>query len=459
MNRVVIGILLFGAVILLAPLLREGIQGPAGSESYYHLRMAQTLLHGPIPQTDPALITGASYHLNPLHVILIPFIYLFGPTFGLLAITFLCGLLTIVAAILLARRWTTLSFILPLLLILSPLFISTFSSVSTAVIATPLFLWAIVLLIHPRFYVLALPLLGILSLLSTVHCIASIIAALAIGYYQKARTKYLLVISMSIPILIYHVSILYTQTTYSQNGLLDRFFFDFGSPTGFSILFLLLASMGVYFFWEHKRTYYALVPLLIGTIIYSIIDVNAVMYANLIVVFLASIAIERMAIREWNIRILQGILLTIIFVSLFSSTVSAVTQNIQQPPSADLQTALQWMAENLTPNPVTFSHYSYGYYLETVAHQKAVLDPGLERITRSHEVYLDTLELFHTYDKQELARLIHKYHIRYILITADMEESLVWEKPGRGLSYTANNFETFNKVYSSDGISIFEVIQ
>ena len=43
-------------------------------------------------------------------------------------------------------------------------------------------------------------------------------------------------------------------------------------------------------------------------------------------------------------------------------------------------------------------------------------------------------------------------------MTPDMDQGLVWSKPGQGLAFLLKNSETFKKIYSNQGAAIYEYV-
>ena len=67
--------------------------------------------------------------------------------------------------------------------------------------------------------------------------------------------------------------------------------------------------------------------------------------------------------------------------------------------------------------------------------------------------------MFQSRNLKDTEALLNKYNIRYIFITQDMKEGLVWTDNNQGLLFLLKNGETFKKPYSSDKIEIWQYLK
>jgi uncharacterized membrane protein len=84
-----------------------------------------------------------------------------------------------------------------------------------------------------------------------------------------------------------------------------------------------------------------------------------------------------------------------------------------------------------------------------------LLDSDLNKIDRAEEKYQDTSHIFDSRNMKNTASLLDKYQIRYIFITEEMKQGLVWNKDEEGLIFIMENNEEFIKIFENEKATIY----
>ncbi|MEM3154622.1 MAG: hypothetical protein QW165_03610, partial [Candidatus Woesearchaeota archaeon] len=295
----------------------------AGTEPYYHSRMAIQLLNG-IPSEDTAIANGRPYILHPYHLTLAAAYAIIGPlAFTLLPIIF--ALLSFVFFWLLLKKLSIPKKTLPWILLayaLSPPFLAV-STIGT-----------------PHAFILALLMVGTYLLFGRLWILGSafyIIACLSGLLYNLAALAFLIVMLLTFQKDTQHFII----TSFLSVGTLvlghspplvnlpqglSQYISDFGGIYGFSIFAFLLAIVGTALVWQPKRKYYAIYTIVIAFIIAGFFFPHLLVFGNVVVSALAGAALAQLAERKWELTFLRQAALLVLFCGLLFSSIShAVT--------------------------------------------------------------------------------------------------------------------------------------
>ena len=126
-------------------------------------------------------------------------------------------------------------------------------------------------------------------------------------------------------------------------------------------------------------------------------------------------------------------------------------------PDNEIIKSLDWLRHYSEPDEIVFSHYSKGFWINSVAERPVVTDSMLEYFPNAEEKFNDSLEIFYSRNLKNTKSLLEKYDINYVWIDNEMKHGLVWEKEQQGLLFLFRNNETFNNIYNNQGIEIWEV--
>ncbi|MBD3319297.1 hypothetical protein GF342_05305 [Candidatus Woesearchaeota archaeon] len=428
------------------------------SQSYYHERIAQSLLEKGFLNYDDRVVAQPEYQPHLFHYFLVPFVWLFKGAAGYIVAPLLGFLCLLCLWILLQRLEYRASYGI-LLFIFSPLYLALFTTVTQQSFSLFLFLLSIVLFLHERTFLLSLLSFFALGSLSILDSAVTVLVIIVLGYStQRRRESFLALLSVFLAI-VYHASFFFftSRFRFEQPPVLERLFFDFGAPYGISVFLGLLALVGLYVLWEHKRQFSAAVLALVAIIAYSIYNNMALHYAHLATLFLAVVAAEALLERRWSLPYVKIAFIVMLITALLSTASTAFSLAVQHSPDPSLKQSLDWLRGQGDSEDVVFTHPAYGHYITAIADKRVLLDNAPQRIREAESIWLTTLELLHTTDREELKTLIEREQITYILLTDELSNGLVWEKPRRGLAYATEDFEMFKKIYERSGIRLYKV--
>ena len=109
-----------------------------------------------------------------------------------------------------------------------------------------------------------------------------------------------------------------------------------------------------------------------------------------------------------------------------------------------------WLKNNSLPGEKVFSHYSKGFFIEHWAGLPVLTDAEYAYAVTADQIFKDSEEIFGSNNLVLTSKLLQKNNISYVLVTEDMRQDLVWEKPHQGLDFLLSNNETFKKLYSNN---------
>ncbi len=448
------------AILLLPPALRFFSNNAviAGGEAYFHIGAAEDILKGDF--TDA--LNEERLSLNPYHYLLAAVGHFLGVKMASLLVPITLGILSSMVFFLILKKlqFSLMSnFIICLLFILSPLFIFSFTISTFLPLSLFLILCGFYMFMshtNPKSVKFCASVLCFVaaSLISLFNIL--FISSLVLGYsYIKKKvqrdTLYVL-LAMIIAYLIYPTGIFY-QLEAIPSGL-PEFVTDLGGILGFGIFNIILAVIGIFSSWKLKKKYYAIYILAFALLVFSYFIsyyINA--YANFLFAVFAGIGFIYVRNIKWRLPVLRSLTMLIIICGLLFSTISFMNRISAFEPSNGQIESLRWISTRVEGN--VLSHQKYGFLIENIAGKKPMLN-GMEE---NAEAANDAENIFQGYDLEKTLGLIKKHDIRYIWVTKEMKEGLVWKKEKQGLLFLFRNTETFKKIYSSQDAEIWRVIR
>jgi hypothetical protein len=450
MKTHLIAILILAAFMIALPLhLRFAHHNPtlAGSEPYYHSRMAIQLLDG-IPKTDMAIANGRPYILHPYHIVLAAAYALVGPLafnllpgiFALLSFVFFWLLLRKLGVPEKTQPWILLAYALspPLL--------------AAGTIGTP------------HAFVLALLMAGTWMLLSRTWVIGSLLYVVAcfsgliynitalvflivlLLTYQKDTQRFVVTAFLTVGALV----IGHNPPLIGLPRVLSQYISDLGGVYGFSIFALLLAFVGAAIVWQDKKKYYAAYAIFIGFLVGSFFFPHLLVFGNVVISALAGTALARLAQRKWELSFLRQAALLVLFCGLLFSSISHAVNLADTPPTPAFFKALEFTSG------IVLTHENYGFWVESAGHT-AILDPLWRELSDPEDQAWDVAALFRSTDLNQAKPLFEKYNITNVLITPEMEHGLLWEREDQGLDFLVKNSEMFKKLQTGSNIGVWRV--
>lgn len=463
-------ILLFALLFLVLPFALRALQGNVylvGENSYYHARIARQISGQGVPGADNFIVGGRDYVINPYHIILALFAFAFGAAAASKILPFILGLIGVYLLYILLDKFRVGSWkkvVIAGIFVLSPVFIYVFCVSGPACLALVLSLAGVFFLTKKTriFSLLSFVCFGVVSLFGVLHAVVSafIVFFYCFRYRKRLKKGYWLIAGIIFVLLSYAVPLYLSSesTGFAGAELLSSFFADVGCGAGFSIFALLLALVGYSFVWRHKTRFYLLYVFSIAVIMGSYFFSDLVIYANLVIVFLAGSAFVILARMSWRLKILRDLTLIVLFCGLLFSAFTAVFCLQDSLPNSALVNSLVWLDLNSEEGAVVFSHHSNGFWIEFIADRPVVLDGLFSRTPGASERYSDSRDLFYTDDLENAKDILSKYGVDYVLISENMVGGLVWENRESGLLFLLTNDETFKKVHQNSYVAIYEYV-
>lgn len=463
-------ILLLALLFLLLPSSLRALTGNVylmGDEPYYHARITQQIIDVGIPDFDELIFEGRNYLLNPYHVLLALFAFPLGALSAAKILPLILGLLSVYLFYLLLLKfkvnsWT--KWVVLFVFILSPVFIYTFNFASPAGFILFLNFAGLFFLTRKSKASTAVSAvcLSIASLFGIMHALISafIVFFYCFQYKKRLRKGYLILSLIALSVLFYSFPFFLASNSvdFVSKNLISYFVSDLGGCAGFSIFALLLAIFGYVLVWKHKKKNYLLYVFSILLIVLSFFDNSLLIYSNLIVVFLAGISLIFFARMKWNLSILREFTVLVLVCGLLFSALNASIDLRDSQPNTSLINSLIWLKLNSDNQQVVFSHYSNGFWIEQLSGQPVVMDSLLKWTPDVNSRYFDSNQAFMTDDLSVARKIFSKYDVKYIIITKNMYNGLVWEQKGKNLDFLLTNAETFKKVHENSYVQIYEYI-
>jgi len=157
---------------------------------------------------------------------------------------------------------------------------------------------------------------------------------------------------------------------------------------------------------------------------------------------------------KWTIKFLKNLTILVIACGLLFSLLSFVTRMNQFGPNQDFLDAMDFLSAREKGNVLT--HYSYGFRLNHLSGHYPILTINMPMTLNPSDRFTDVNSLFSIRNLKEAQYLLQKYNIKYILITPEMKEGLVWSNENEGLLFLFRNKDEFKNIYNHD-IDIWEV--
>lgn len=469
--QVFISLLLLASLVLASPHLIRLFNNDSalmGEEPYYHARMSRQIAERGLFSQDNMIQGSRPYTLNPYHAVLASCSAIFGIITASKLVPLIAGMIFVLLFYLALKelKFSNLNRItITIVLILSPVFIYIFS------ISGP---WCVMILLDMAgFYLLlqknekysfaSIAIFAAASFFSLLNLIMIFILVFSysLSFKKKMKKLYILSVFLIIVFFSYHIDLFFKQgfrfhIAFPDIGLIQNFITDLGGIKGFSIFALLLSIFGLAVAWKNKQKLYKAYLVMIAVILFSFFYNPAVTYSNFIISILAGLALGSLIRRKWKLNIIRNLSILLLFCGLLFSAVSFTVRLSEQQPKADLIDALEWIKENSDKEDAVFTHYTKGFFVQFYAERPVVADsiiyPGFD------ERKDDSSKIFYSWDIELTRDLLAKYNSSLILLTDDMSEGLVWDKPEQGLAYLVRNSETFKKVYSNEKTGVWMYI-
>ncbi len=436
-NKIFAHLLRYGKAYLVAltlfllsfPLLTNLLLGKplvVGSESYYHLLSAQQ-------------VSGANWIYFPLHwaqeyfpegLFLLPLALALGSLLLFFSLGDRMGF----------SKHFTLFF--GMLIVLSPAFIYTFSTISAYSFFLFLLLAGFFLLTRKKQVLRGLSLLPFAAATFFDGFNTLLLIFFQAAYLNRNRKDFLAWTGISLSGLLLLFNLLFLNLKFiqgpfhSQQGFADLVS-DFGGLHGVGFFVILLAVIGLAFTWKHRKFYWAyfLAPI----VAYGYLsNTQTVFPASLLLAFFAAAGFSWLFERRWVLESIQKFTLLLLLLGVLFSTLAYLERISETSPTpSDLQTYL-WIKENTPQESVILSAPENSNLLEYFSGRKPTY-------YFREETNL-TASIFGASYISELFPLLEENNVSYIYITPRMKSQLPLDQ---GFLFLLKN-ERFKMVYSSE---------
>lgn len=442
------------ALMLVSNSGREGLL--IGSESYYHLRIAED----PFARYDGLSYSGRSHIFNAWPMMLNIFSNFSGVSLmkSSIILPFIFGFASLVVFYFLLRKLKVSFRIRALsafILSLSPGFIYLESVSTDVAIVAFLLLSSFILFLYNKnlfayILLLTVPFFGILN------GIVAFLITLIFSFNYNIKRHYSVLFALLFMVL--WPFFVYGMPTYHLDWTMPKeLISDLGGIFGMSIFVVFLSFAGIAKLWERKYRNMAPYLLLILFLVLTFFNAKSLLYLTYLAAFLASLGFIKLAVMEWQSRLIKSLLLVIIIAGLIFSVVSYLNFLPKEFPDKDTFNAMKFISENSDEGNVVLSHPNKGHWISSMAGRRNFMDDTFFFSPDLTEREKDFDELISTKDLDRAILIMNKYEIKYIYIDPTMR-SILWNKDEEGLLFLLKFSKKFKKVYNKNNYDIYEVM-
>jgi len=251
------------------------------------------------------------------------------------------------------------------------------------------------------------------------------------------------VISYQIPVRLFRAGI---KEFVVDAAHITSFISDFGGAFGFSIFVLALACIG--FAILYKKKYLLFILILSAGVTISFFSSEFRIYANVITSILAAITLAVILERKYSLKKIRNFSIILMLCGLLFGTLSFSNRVIEFQPTPDIIQALEEM-QNLPSGSRILSHRHNGFWIRSVGSQIPIEDSLAPPSTQ---------EVWYSWDIERTKTILNQLNATHILITPDMVQGNIWDKPQQGLHFLLKDSETFKNVYQINHTEIWQVL-
>lgn len=465
---IILVILVLGITLILTFINHNSII--IGEQPYYHLRIAKEISEKKNIQYDTLSYGGREYIFDPYDYFL-AFLY---KSFGMnvfMVLQFILGIISLIIFYFIIKkiRLNLLSRALIMLtLILSPIFVYTFTVLNKHSLVIFLTLFGFLLFLQKKkiFNIISIIIFSIIPLLNTLASLITILLVLCYALYNKRKIKQFYLIL----IFVFLINILYNLILYLKYGFPEKITFisinylqtlisDLGGFAGLSFFNIILMLIGITVTWKLKKkiwlVYITIIILLVNLSYFS----YSTIYLKFVITIFAGIGFYKLASMKWKLKFIRNLTVFILILGLIFSTTSYISRIINSLPDKNIKESLEFLDIYSDPEEIVLSHYSRGFWINYFSKRAVVMDSLFTYAPKPNERYRDINAIFYGVNLKDTKELLDKYKINYIYIDNEMKQGLVWKKKKQGLLFLFRNKETFRKIYEKDGIEIWQYKQ
>ncbi|MBI2107055.1 hypothetical protein HYT57_03655 [Candidatus Woesearchaeota archaeon] len=462
-----IAIIILAILVLGTPLFLRGIDNINGVEPYFNQRLAD-LVHGTkIPGIDP-LSFGSREFVYPIGtpLLLSNLEKVIPSNLVLTVLPFILGILFVIICFSILKSYDIeekVILISSIVLVFSPPFIYTFSVFNSFTIPVFLNIFAVYLLLKDNRFLnaIAIILFLLIPFFGYIHAIFSLLFLMF--YYLRRHKPFVKITSLCIVLilaLVYWKQLGQFSFSYimQEKDLLLMVVSEFGGNFGISLFSFFLMFFGLRHLWKDKYQYSHVYLSLLAIFLIFLVNQKTSIYLTLVMSPIIALGLIELYNSRWESFIIKNVTLILLISGLIFSGLSFVAKIPQLPPTQDMIESLQFIKDSSDPNDVVFSHYTNGIFINSIALRPNVLDENMMYAPQLKERIQDSKVLVKSRDFELTKSILQKYHVRYVYITPDMKNGLVWNEPEEGLLFVLKySGDNFDRVYSQKRIDIWRV--
>jgi len=457
-------IIILGILILLLPNLLRSYDARIGEQSYFYERIIEVYKNNLDKDALSFGGRGLDYDLGPIYLLLF-LNSLISMKILLTILPYVFGLLTIILFNLLLKKLNLGNEIniALLLLIVSPMFIYSFTSYSLFTVSLPLILLTLYLFLQEkRIYKYASNLFLFLLAFFDYRALLTALLFMLIYLFKEKKSREIypkLFISFIAFIVAYLQRIInYGVVTYNiKENKIRILISELGSNFGISFFLIFFLFFGLGYLWKSKYKYMHIYISLILMILLIVLDRGFIIYFSFLIFYLASLGITYLFTSKWESEVTRKLTIILLITGLLFSSYSSLIAIKNSQPTDNLKRGLDELKALGSSQDVVFSHYKYGILINSLANKKNFIDTNFAFSPDFYVRYNDMQEIFYSRNADKTKELLDKHNIKYILITKEMKEGLVWNNKDEGLLFVLENAKEFRKTITNDEIEIWRV--
>jgi len=427
------------AILILAIFLavRSGQPLLSGSETYHHLNSAKE-------------ITWENFYYLPLN-----FVMNFLPLNFLMVIPLLLAFICIILFYRIAEKSgfeKDLTAVFLLLLLFTPAFINTFTTISAYSYFAFLVLLSLNLLQSKKWKMLAVfpIILGtFIDLFSILIFISIMLIYLFINKKNKDDPQqnkdyfFLIILGLMFFINWLIFKIPFVSGPFHQQSVLPDLISDLGGLSGLSLFVIVFSLIGLGIAW--KKKYYSLAYLFLPFILfgYILLSTQLIFYLTLILILFSALGFVKVFSKKWKLKRIKYFTILLFILGLLFSTLSYLDRFSELSPTEDAHDALLALEKATVSGEVIFSDKINAEYITYFAERSPAVS------YKQGESILQNI--YNANYIQDLFPILEENEISIIYLTPEMKEDLPSEY---GLNLLLKN-EKFKLVYSQEDYEVW----
>jgi len=338
-------------------------------------------------------------------------------------------------------------YIVMLLFVLSPLFLSICIGVQEIALLYPM-----ILLLY-KFRDGNIFILGILTLVMTILWpVIGVFILIPLVYLNEKRGKFASVMSISLIFGVVVRNLLpftFTKTIFGMSSINGIFAF-LGANIGYTFIITLLGIVGIvgnYKIHKNKKFSLIVMVLIIVTLFLPLLRIPG----TLILIFFAAKTFSKLLNNDWEHKMIHRATIVLVGCMLFFALSTMIQDEVSKEPIKAQVNALYFLR--------TYSQYDDSYLLTNLDYAPFVkyysgLTPYL--IEGNDEVYETALNIFHSRDYEKISYELRNGNISFILIDRDMTNGNIWSNEREELLFVMAHNKNFIKIYEREGVIIYQ---